>query len=220
MHYGFRISPVSRLLASIILLAACLLSTTDSTVGLAVSGAAVIVCLIIHRPRVAVLVKTALAGLIIYAPLMILTPLAHWIKSIGTLLIGVTTYTAMGPMAFHVGVRALMMPNLIRLLILQILHQAGELRRETLRIMRSIAVRGGTSGVRVGARLAMSLPQVWLPRLLFKADRVAAGMDLRGYTTAPHNLPAGPWSVPDGLVVVASVIVLGVAVFLQVGAWG
>ena len=104
---------------------------------------------------------------------------------------------------------------MIALIVLQIVHQTGALLEETARIAAAVAVR--TAGVG-GPRLLVSLPRVWLPRLLARAERVGEAMEVRGVSEsdlAPARLrPAG---LADRMALLVSAALVGVAAALR---WG
>jgi len=63
----------------------------------------------------------------------------------------------------------------------QIVHQAASLFYETKRVASAMAVRGASGGGKAAWQVLWSLPRVWLPRIVDRADRVADAMELRGY---------------------------------------
>lgn len=209
-------SPAARLLASLLLLAACLLSSPNSLRGLLVAGIAMTTCLILLRVKIIQIGKSALAAIVVYLPLFLATPPEFWLKSAGSVLIAIATYLSLGPADLQKAIRTVPLPHIVRLLALQIIHQTGELQRETVRIARTIAVRGGTSGIRCGVQLARSVPHVWLPRVLFKAERVAFGMELRGYTAASLALPREIWTLREWVMILVGAVVLAGSIASQV----
>ena len=80
---------------------------------------------------------------------------------------------------------------------------------------RAVALRGGTRGFKTGLRLTKALPVAWLPRVLARADRVSAAMQVRDYRG--ELMDPGPWrpQAIDAWTLLLSVIVLaGVVVML------
>ena len=45
-------------------------------------------------------------------------------------------------------------------------------------------MRGASGRKQAALRVLMSLPRVWLPRIIGRADRIAAAMEMRGYAEA------------------------------------
>jgi energy-coupling factor transporter transmembrane protein EcfT len=86
------------------------------------------------------------------------------------------------------GLVSLPVPRVFAAVLIQIVHQASELQFETRRVAAALAVRGATSGGRTALRVLTSLPRIWLPRIIGRADRVAAAMELRGYAETDFRI--------------------------------
>jgi energy-coupling factor transporter transmembrane protein EcfT len=96
------------------------------------------------------------------------------------MLVSIATLTTLERWDWHEGLARIPMPRLLRALLAQIVHQTGHLAGETQRIAAAMAVRGAAGRWRVAFGILVALPRVWLPRVLDRADRTAAAMDLRG----------------------------------------
>jgi energy-coupling factor transporter transmembrane protein EcfT len=97
------------------------------------------------------------------------------------LLVSVATITTLRASDLREAVVALPVPAAVSAILLQIVHQTATLAYETRRVASAIAVRGASTGGLTAWRLLSSLPRVWLPRIVQRADRTAAAMELRGY---------------------------------------
>ncbi|MGA9115230.1 MAG: energy-coupling factor transporter transmembrane component T [Bacteroidota bacterium] len=141
-------------------------------------------------------------------------------STVGKALAGMVTALALNGSAgigqIQEGLARFPLPSRIRLLAGQMLHQSGLLLDETDRIRRAIALRGGASGFRLTFLLVRTIPAVWLPRLLARADRLGMVMEARGFGA----MPRGPWRNPgrDGALVLAlSGCSMGAALLLRFG---
>lgn len=45
-----------------------------------------------------------------------------------------------------------------------------------------MAVRGVSGTVRITIKALITLPQVWLPRVIFRAENISSAMEVRGYS--------------------------------------
>jgi energy-coupling factor transporter transmembrane protein EcfT len=96
----------------------------------------------------------------------------------------------------------------------QILRWLGPLVEDSTSIGRAVALRGGTRGLKTGLRLTRALPVAWLPRVLSRADRVSAAMQVRDYRG--ELMDPGPWrpKATDAWILIFSIVLLGVVVVM------
>jgi energy-coupling factor transporter transmembrane protein EcfT len=73
-----------------------------------------------------------------------------------------------------------LIPRIVIVMSVQTLRWSEVLIEESRGITRAIILRGG-SGFGGGWELVRSLPLVWLPRVILRAERVTAAMEMRGY---------------------------------------
>jgi energy-coupling factor transporter transmembrane protein EcfT len=106
-----------------------------------------------------------------------------------TLLVSLGAVSALSMSDLRVGLAHLPVPKAVAAILLQIVHQTATLTYETRRMAAAMAVRGSSSGSLVVWKLLSSLPRVWLPRIVRRADRVAAAMELRGYCDLVSGAP-------------------------------
>lgn len=135
-----------------------------------------------------------------------------------TLLVAFATLSTLHHTEMHTAVAGLPLPRMVRLLLLQILHQSGLLLDETARVRRALAVRApGRFGL-ASTRLIRALPRVWLERIAARAERTALAFELRGYhlhgaSPLPPSLTTG-W--PDILALAAAGVALITALALHI----
>lgn len=138
-------------------------------------------------------------GFILFLPYFFLTPFvkstsdtAIWISRLAItwnviihglsgLLITTTTIATLTLSDLREGLSRLPVPRLVSSILIQIIHQTATILYETRVIASAMAVRGATHGGLTAWRVFYSLPQVWLPRIIQRAERVAAAMELRQY---------------------------------------
>ena len=126
------------------------------------------------------------------------------------LLVGAGLATAADPTTLALGLsRVPLLPRLLVVMTVQTLRWSTVLVEESLGIGRAIVLRGG-GGPRGVLALARSLPLVWLPRVIARAERVTAAMEVRGYGgELPEREPPG-LGAPD-LVGLCAVALLALA---------
>lgn len=91
------------------------------------------------------------------------------------------TVTLLSMSELREGLMRLPVPPIVSAILTQMIHQTATLGYETRRMAAAMAVRGATSNRASGFRILTALPTVWLSRVIERADRVAAAMELRGY---------------------------------------
>lgn len=227
---AMQLSPQARLAAGGMALAACLLPPPAGVgIGVAVTAAAGWAAACGPPAKVLVLpLAGAVAGLLpvavlagvgvgwdagMGAALGVATELA--LRGAAAAVVAVATAATVTPAELEAGLAALGVPRPVAALLLQILHQTGVLLEEVGRVGIALTVRSGGRG---GVRLAAALPEVWLPRLLGRAERVAVAMQVRGVGEAElAGGPQSPWRRRDTL----ALLPLGVLVVLAAALrWG
>ncbi len=202
-----RATPRIRLLTGILLFAACMVSPSRTPWGSLYTSSVVAAWLLASRPKARVILHSALLGLLLFLPYFLLpylpsaiflegaeggvslkTAWTIFLDGISGILISVTTLTCLSASDLRAALMGLPVPKIMCAIVLQIVHQTGILLNETKQIAAAMAVRGASSGGRAARRMALSLPTVWLPRIIARAERVGAAMELRGICDAP-SLP-------------------------------
>jgi energy-coupling factor transporter transmembrane protein EcfT len=104
----------------------------------------------------------------------------------------------------------------VTLILLQVVQQTATLLGETRRVATAVTVRGGRLGTAAGLRLLGSLPTVWMPRIVSRAERVAIAMELRGASEVElEALGAVSARRADALAVAAAALAVAGAVALR-----
>lgn len=234
-----RLAPQVRLLAGAGVFAACMVSPATTGPGLLVLATAVGGWLAACRLPWRTLRLLLLLGLALFLPYFLLTPLIHagtpatpgrsWAEALrvpwgvfcrGTcgLLVSVATVASLSASHLREAMVRLPIPYVVSAILIQIVHQTGALFNETRRVAAAMAVRGASSGGRTAWRVLSSLPQVWLPRIIQRADRVSAAMELRGYAGGEiHSFESVAWTAADAAALLFVLILLGVAATLRFG---
>jgi hypothetical protein len=176
-----RISPGVRLTGGAVLLAGVLLSDAGSNAGISAMIILVLASFLQNRVRPARVVGIMTVGGLMYLPVILLASLPVAIKGFSSALVLLAATSGMTARDLHSVVIRLPVPAFVRLLLLQMLHQTEVLRRETLRVHQALIVRGGMRGFRDTLVFARAIPMSWMPRMIFRAERVALAMDVRGY---------------------------------------
>ena len=195
------LAPQTRLLAGTTLFAACMIAPASTARGSLVAVVATAAWLFACRPPLKVVRTTAVLGLVLFLPYFLLTPLIPADASIGIgswqqalvvpwsvllrgmsgMLISMAIMASLSPGDLREGLARLPVPGVVSAILLQIVHQTATLFYETRRVASAMAVRGASSRGGTAWRVLSSLPRVWLPRVIVRAERVAVAMELRGY---------------------------------------
>ena len=201
-----RLSPNARLTSGAAVFAVCLISPATGRLGLGAVAITLAVWTGLVRPPLRIAGATLVLGLTLFLPYYLLTPLietetiarGEWqalrvptliaFKGMSAMLSAVFTLTAVSMNGLRRGIGRMPLPAIVKAITIQIVHQSATLYSETTRIAHAMAVRGGTSGYRTAFGLIVSLPRVWLPRIVDRAERVGDAMTVRGFG-AKDNLP-------------------------------
>jgi len=230
---ALRLAPHVRIVVGTGLLTACLLAPATSWPGvllaLGSSCGWLCVCWPHWRTARSVLVfgSAALLSYLAFAFLLVLAtgaagaPLAPVLAKLlvggsSTLLVSVASITALSMADLQQGLVRLPVPRMAAAIFLQIVHQTATLVYETGRVASAMAVRDAASGGVIAWKVLSSLPRVWLPRIVQRADRVAAAMELRGYCEALSGVPGEShlcW--PDFLALAMTAGVLAASLLLR-----
>jgi energy-coupling factor transporter transmembrane protein EcfT len=217
-----RLSPHARLICSILVLVAALISLPDPLSGILFTLCVTIVFLLLCRMPLRHLMRASIGVLLMSAPFLCFllmagpytfafsqrTPLdvdaitgkhvaVVALKGMSCALIVLSALSTVSFSELNDALARLPLPRIVVLLILQILHQTKLLLDETTRISKAFAVRGATSGMEASFLTLRHFPQTWLPRMVAKSERVANAMDLRGYGAALPQFDRGPLLLHD-----------------------
>ena len=187
-----------KILSGILLGSSCLLIPLQSIIGICLMTIVVTCWCILAAMPVKMIIRCAIASLILFFPFFLLTPWmivgsstvvpmvdrfaqagAIALRSTCILFIVASTIAILDIHDVHRGLACISIPRAIIILIIQLINQTILLMDETLRIIRVLRLRGA-SGVR-GIRVLFSFPIVWMVRIMFRAERTAAAMIVRGY---------------------------------------
>ncbi len=196
---GPAVHPFVRLVGGSLLMVSCLLLRTGSRAGTVALLGLGLIALLLNRPSGVRIAGILGAGTVLYAPLFFFMPPEYVLKGLTAAVIALSTVSSLGVRNLHDGILHLPLPGLVRLLLLQIVHQAEILGRESRRIHQALAVRGGIRGIRAQWLFVRSFPLVWLPRVLFKAHRVAMAMDVREYGDQVPAADPVRWGREEGV---------------------
>jgi len=132
------------------------------------------------------------------------------------MLLCAATVTTLSASDLRRGLLGLPVPAMVTAILLQIVQQTATLLDESRRVAMAIAVRGASTGGLTAIRLIGSLPRVWLPRVMERAERVAAAMELRGFCSG--DLPTfvlRPIRMADAATLVLVLGVIGLALVIR-----
>lgn len=238
-----RLAPQTRILTGGILFAAGLTAPAGSVSGVLLIAALTLGWIAACGMPLRAARSFAVLGLAMFLPYFLLVSLilkdpalgregtglirgfsAPWdvfVHGLAGLFLAAATATALSASGLRSGLLALPIPRIVSSILVQIVQQAGELAAETGRMAAALAVRGGTGKLRAAWRALTSLPRVWLPRLIRRADRLAAAMELRGYVEADLRFfgrdKAG---AADAAAIAAALAIAGLASALRWGRAG
>jgi energy-coupling factor transporter transmembrane protein EcfT len=192
------VKPHVRIISGVLVGSACVAAPLHSMGELVfVSSLSLCWILLASMPRIVTL-RCAVASAILFLPFLLLAP---WIavgqyssspmaerfihagaiafRSTCMLFIAASTIASLPMHEVHRGLAQLPLPRSLVALAVQLINQTMMLAEETARIVGVLRLRGA-SGVR-GAGVFIAFPIVWMVRMLFRAERSAAAMAIRGY---------------------------------------
>jgi cobalt/nickel transport system permease protein len=232
-----RLVPETRILAGAMVFATCMVAPAETRIGASLTVAAAASWIVTCRPPAKVIRAFLLLGLAVFLPYFLLLPIIQsgpsrggpagsllipwrvFLRGTSTMLVSVTTITCLSASDLSQGLARLPLPGVVSAILMQIVHQTRALVHETKQIAAAMAMRGAAGSGRTTWRVLTSLPRVWLPRVMLRAERVAAAMELRGYCDGGWRpVRRSRWRLADRLVLVLVIGVLSVAVALR--WWG
>jgi energy-coupling factor transporter transmembrane protein EcfT len=215
MIFGGWTSASARLIAGLFLSVSCLAVSTQGRAGMVCLAAVLTVSLFLFPVRPGILVRALVPAALFALPLAVLGPLHVPLRGMSGALTAVAAAAGLSPADLQRGLADLPLPRMVRMALIQTVHHTGVLRRETRGMMHAIKFRRRRGGLHVTWRLAVALPEVWLGRMFSKADRVAAGMTVRGFTAEHIQVSRSRWSTSDRLRVILSIGMFVLAMTLR-----
>jgi energy-coupling factor transporter transmembrane protein EcfT len=234
-----RLAPQTRLLCGAGLLGACMLAPATSF-----SGASMIAVTAGGWPAACRLpgkvARAALAmGLVLFLPYLLLVPVIHagphgegwravdslavpWsalLRGVAGVMVSVATAGSLSASDLHDGLVRLPVPRVVSDILVQIVHQTGNLIYESGQIAAAMAVRGATGRGRTALAVLWSLPRVWLPRVMERAERIGAAMEMREYGRGFRHFRRSTMRFADALALALVVLWLGVAATARYWGW-
>lgn len=233
-----RLAPQIRLLAGALVFFGCMLAPAADEHGALFIAVATTAWLAACEPPPKTVWTAVGLGLALFLPYFLLLPLlpappaasagGFWpmlrvpwtllVRGMSGILVSLATVTTLSASDLREALVRLPVPAIVSAILVQIVHQTATLFYETKRVAAAMAVRGATSGGRAAWRVLAAVPSVWLPRILERADRVAAAMELRGYCESelpcfePRALRLG-----DVLALLLALGALGAGIMLRLG---
>jgi len=128
-------------------------------------------------------------------------PLEIGLRGTAGLAVGAATMASLAFPEFGRVVDGLPVPRPLAALVVQIAHQTALLADESRRIAVALRVRGArTARWRPRLRVLAALPVIWLLRLVARAERVGAAMEVRGFGIGGSRTATdtGPSTAPGG----------------------
>lgn len=192
------IHPSVRMLAGVLLLSAAMVVPLYRHMGLVIMVTTAAVWWMLSGMPRRISVKVGIASVVFFLPFLFFTPwsgsgvpegltITHKFLVTGTivlrgsccLLITASTVAMLPLTDIHRGFAGLPLPAAVSALLLQLVNQTSLLLEETWRVINVLKMRNatGTGGINV----LFAFPVVWMGRVLFRAERVAAAMAVRGY---------------------------------------
>ncbi len=203
----WRPDPSVRMLCGVILCAAALVIEPSHADAIPRLLAIALGALVLHGGRILRLLGLIAAGTALYVPVILLGSPAVACKGLAIALTMTSPASGLSPREASTVILRLPLPRFTKLLLEQMLHQAGILMHETRNVFRALTVRGGMQGVRGLLTFGRTIPLVWLPRVAHRAERVAVAMDLRGYSRRTPHAPPVRWTRAEWVYLSAALLV-------------
>lgn len=232
------LAPVARILAGLLLFVAVVWSQPDQTTDLILLLTAVLLGVYFSGIPGRYIWSLLFYGVLIFGPIFLLAPFIHpgpafsasaelaavseslrtpWVifsKGIAGLLVAAATVSVLPLSDLYDGLARLPLPRLVVIILVQVVHQAKLLFDQTGKMAQAIALRKGSSGVKTGLFILRTIPSIWLPRMLFKAERVAAAMDLRGYGNTIPRFDSRALGLLDWIGILVTGLLAGFIIFI------
>ena len=141
-------------------------------------------------------------------------PLAMSLRGTCCVFVCAATMAVLDLADFSAAFGPLPIPHIIKNLLMQIAHQTSMLTDESQRISAAVRIRGLPSGFTSKLRFLPAVPTIWLLRIMNRADRIGAAMDLRGFETLTRASPANI-SLMDGFAITTALLVLGASISIR-----
>lgn len=229
-----KLSPHIRLLAGFTFFIGIFISDQAKTGGLLLTLAIVLGWYLMVKPPALLKKPLLIFSLILFLPFLIFTPFIDtsmpaekllvpmpyavvWrliIHGMGALFVSVWTFSTVSLFELEQAFGKLKIPRPICELVLQIIHQSHALALEARNITQAIKIRGAVEGYRNTIAMAASVPQVWLMRILYRAEKVGEAMQIRGYQFIEDE--QSETKITEYLYLSFSLAIAGLAVFLRV----
>lgn len=193
------LQPQIRIISGFLAGCACLAVPLRSPAGIAVVVLTAVCWSALAGMPAKTVMRCALASLVLFFPFLLLTPwmdsgasaaapVAGRCAAAGTLalrstcclFVAAATIVALPLCETHRGMARLPLPAALAVLIVQLITQTMLLAEETKGIISALRLRKA-SGTKGSIRLLFNFPVVWMVRILFRAERTAAAMTVRGF---------------------------------------
>lgn len=232
-----RFAPQTRLLCGLILFFSALILPVYTLTGVLSATVLVLMWWAACRPSGWLTLAFSLVGLLMFLPYFLLIPIipteevsgierwkqgffATWnvvFHGMAGLYITTMTMTTVTVSELRRGIFSLPIPTLISAILLQIVHQSAALMYETRQVTSAIRVRGAAGGGLSSWRVLFAFPKVWLPRVIFRADRVSAAMEIRGFCENEIQRGSAPdWAVQDRIALLCAFILFAISVLIRI----
>ncbi|MFH1130668.1 MAG: energy-coupling factor transporter transmembrane component T [Pseudomonadota bacterium] len=231
-----KLTPQTRIVCGACVFGICMVAPVTTWTGVGFVALSVVLWESLVCPPARIIRSTTMLGLVLFLPYFFLVPLiqvesaadkwtyaflAPWtvfFRGMAAMHVTVSAATTLSASALRQGLSRLPVPAVFSAVLIQIVHQTSNLIYESRRVAAAVAVRGGTTGYQTAIRVLGSLPRVWLPRVVVRAERVGAAMELRGYCERDISaMGSKSWSFVDMLAV--GIAVLGLAGAIALRLW-
>ena len=188
------------------------------------------------------LLMVLMAGIVLFGPVFLLSPLIAaegaaspkllampdsaallvsfnvFFKGIAGVLVTTTAVASMTERDLYNAIHRMPLPATVRAIVANIVVQTVALLRETRNIIQALTLRGAQDGWRASWLVATSLPRVWFPRIIQRAERNAMAMDLRGFNGCLQTDPPASLSHSARFLTAGCAIMLVLSLLLRFGA--
>ena len=143
-------------------------------------------------------------------------PLVIGLRGTACIVVCAATLSVLNLAELGQGLAGVPLPHTLAALIMQIAHQTALLTDESRRMVAALRVRGVPSAtVSIRLRCLFVLPVLWLLRLLLRAERVSAAMEVRGFDGPLRRERIASVSISDRCAIAAAFLVFGAVLFLR-----
>jgi energy-coupling factor transporter transmembrane protein EcfT len=236
------VQPESRIILAFLFLLAVQVSAPERLAGLLFVCALLLLEHLLWRASKRTWRQFSLFSLAMFAPSLLLTPWiatdvsaplmtqlgldarlgVGWsilVKGWASVMVCAVSAASLDRIEAQAGLARLPLPRMSRAILVQILHQSAGMAEETQRIAAAFRLRTGRASWLQKLGALASLPMVWLPRVIQRAERLTQVMELRDFDASMRPMGEQRRGWRDALCLGMGVVLVALSGLLRWSEW-